>query len=99
MVDAVLLAGARGGRNKRHSRRNALLLTQLSTLQRQRPEQQFRHVFLSCKFDAGEPNYIQAKWHDQDDDGKTIRLSEPLDADFFSAKCFVRFAADVQLQL
>ena len=29
MTDAVLLAGARGGRNKRHSRRHALRLTLL----------------------------------------------------------------------
>jgi hypothetical protein len=29
MLDAVLLAGARGGRNKRHSRRHALRLTLL----------------------------------------------------------------------
>jgi hypothetical protein len=29
MTDAILLAGARGGRNKRHSRRHALRLTLL----------------------------------------------------------------------
>ena len=46
---------------------------------------EFRDVFISCQFAAGEPNCLAEQQRHTDDDDQNIRLSEPVDADRFDA--------------